>query len=104
MKKTLKERVFSDEDQLSTLKGCFSILIVQFFLLILTISFSFIIYIGSGITQSFAIAGLLTNIGYHVVVIISPLDDVGEYAALRGIAIWYVISILALTIFIELLT
>jgi hypothetical protein len=52
--------------------------------------------------QSFAIGGVITNLGYHVVALFNGLDDFGEYAALKGVLIWYAFSIITLTFIIEL--
>ncbi len=102
MKKSLKNTVFSDSDQISTLKGCLFILITQFLLLILTITFAYLIYISSGFIKSFSIAALITNICYHGVALFNDLDDFGEYRAMRGVLIWYATAVIVITTFIEI--
>jgi len=102
LKKSIKDTIFSDSEQISTLKGCFFIFITQLVLLVFTIAYIFLSFNTSGILQSFAIGGVITNLGYHVVALFNGLDDFGEYAALKGVLIWYAFSILTLTFIIEL--
>jgi len=71
-------------------------------LLIVTITFAYIVYISSGFIRSFSIAVLITNIGYHAVALFDDLHDVGEYRAMKGILIWYATTVIVITTFIEI--
>ncbi len=101
MKKSFKDVVFSDSDQISTIKGCLFVLLTQLILLIFTIAFAFLIFNSSGFIRSFAIAATLTNLGYHALALFNGIDDFGEYRAMRGVLIWYATTVTVITIFIE---
>ena len=103
MKKSFKDTVFSDSDQISAIKGCLFVLLTQFILLIFTIAFIFLIFNSSGFIRSFAIAATITNACYHVVALFNGIDDFGEYAAIRGVIIWYVLAVSFITLLIEII-
>jgi hypothetical protein len=102
LKKSFKDIVFSDSDQISAIKGCLFVLLTQFILLIFTIAFIFLIFNSSGFIRSFAIAATITNACYHVVALFNGIDDFGEYGLMKGVIIWYATAVIAVTNFIEI--
>ena len=109
----VRDSVFSDPEQISTLKSFFRIILFQIGLLCVSIFFGFILAIAtSPILKSFSLAVIVSNIIYHVIFFIADIgegDTSGYTSSIAGdvgsdpgewqpFKVWYAIVISILSI------
>lgn len=112
----IRNSIFSDPDQLSTLKSFFRIILFQLSLLVVSIFFGFVLAIStSQLIKSFALSVIIANLIYHVIIFVAgigegdTLDDTtsasndvgsdsGKWQPFKILKIWYAIVISILTI------
>lgn len=112
----VRDSVFSDPEQISTLKSFFRIILFQIGLLCVSIFFGFILAIAtSPILKSFSLAVIVSNVIYHVIFFIADIggddtsgytssisgdvgSDPGEWQPFKVLKVWYAIVISILSI------
>ena len=112
----IRDSIFSDPDQLSTLKSFFRIILFQLSLLVISIFFGFVLANStSQFIKSFALSVIIANIIYHVIFFFADLGegdtpndttfasdyldaDPGEWQPFKTLKVWYAIVISILTI------
>ena len=118
--KSVRDSIFTDPDQISTLKSFIRIVLFQITLFILTIIFGFVFALStSKLLSSFAIAVIISNLIYHVIMFVADTGDVdttvgettelgrdlgtdlGFWRPFNVLFFWYVMVILILTIFLR---
>ena len=113
----IRDSIFSDPDQLSTLKSFFRIILFQLSLLVISIFFGFVLANStSQLIKSFALSVIIANIIYHLIFFFADLGeggdtptdttftsdildaDPGEWQPFKMLKVWYAIVILLLTV------
>lgn len=112
----VRDSIFSDPDQLSTLKSVFRIIIFVLSLLVISVFFGYVLVVStSELIKSFALSVIIANLIYIGIIFFAEIgegdtsndttsvsddlgSDPGKWQPFKILKIWYAIVILLLTV------